>query len=123
MKIPKEQQIKAVLSEDWIGNFARYFGEGFDRTKRPSDYIDITCDEVMAYVHRNGFDSATVAYKPLEARFLIEENAGQWLTSFHERGQRHGLRAFPSRADAERDVIERLIDTVKRLVDGQFAQR
>jgi len=120
MKIPKEDQIKGIMCEDCIGWFAKWFKDKSNYQNKPSTYIDITADDVMSYVSEHGFDSATVSYEPLEARYLIEQINEKWCVSFYEHGYRQGMKEFETKEDAERFVAAELIETNKMWVDVQF---
>ena len=119
MNIPKHEQIIGVLRDGRVPWFSKWL-KGVDLDKKPSSYIDVTVDEVFEFVKKNGFDESLVAYRPLEARYLIERDHDMWCASFHERGMRQGPNWFITKEEAERYIVGRLIEGAKMLLDGQF---
>lgn len=126
-----EGQIRALLGPDpfrWavdrIGGRA-LLGRTIDDV-RYHDLITVSDEQVHAWVDDHGFDERTVSDGRLAEDLLCITRADGpdgrtgWAVSYVERGRAEQLAWFPTRTAARHDVVDRLLERARVLLNHRY---
>jgi hypothetical protein len=130
MMTAKDEQIRAILSYDTWNWAVNQLGpqDSIDE-KRFRDFISVTESEVEQYVHEHGFDKRVVfeskdagAWLRLDAddHICITKNNEMWEVFYTERGKRSQEASFPSWNGAAREVVRRLFEGAKIMLNHRY---
>jgi len=121
-RVSETQQIVAILGPNifaWAVNRLPE-GIGIDDV-RYGDLISVTEDDVFAYVAAHGFDQRVVAEDAVaDDRICIVTSACGWRVFYTERGTLSDESEFPSRNDARRDVVRRLMRGARIVLNHRY---
>lgn len=121
--IPKDEQIRAILSWDtWRWAVDRLGeGESIDNV-RFHDLISVTEDEVYQFVLVHGFNQRAVVERgdADDHLCIVPESDGRWAVYYTERGKRSEEVVLSSLADARREVVHRLMQSARTALNHRF---
>jgi hypothetical protein len=127
---PTDEQIRAILSGDtWDWALAQLSAGERIYFKRFRDFIQVNEKDVEQYVAQHGFDARVVfessepgAWLRIEAGdHICIANVGRiWEVFYTERGERHSESRFPTREEAVREVVHRLIEGARICLNHRY---
>lgn len=120
MCIPKIEQARHIGREGKKEWFLSWAPQLDFHARKPSEFIDITPQELVAQLKADGHDIETASYAEADPYELIVQDQGGWLAFNQERGQRFQVREFATKEEAELFTAEKLIKTARLVIKMAF---
>lgn len=118
--IPKLELARHIVREGKSEWFSTWVPKLDFLARKPSEYIEITPEELVSLLRADGYDISTVSYAETDPCELIVQEDGMWLAFNQERGQRFQVRRFATKEEAELFTAEKLIKMAKLVIKMRF---
>lgn len=121
-RVSDEDQIRVILGPKIFEWAVESLPEGLAIDDvRFRDLISVTEDDVFSYVVAHGFDARVVAEDAVfDDRICIVSSAAGWRVFYTERGRVFEESLFPSRQEARREVVSRLMEVARIILNSRY---